>query len=73
MAGIVQQIAVVALCLLGATIGTDREVEPAVGVGRPDVIAGAAAGAEVAITHEHQASTRRWTANAQPLPSIGAV
>ena len=27
------------LDFLGATIGTDREVEPAVGVGRPDVIA----------------------------------
>ena len=31
--------AVVLMDFLGATIGTDREVEPAVVVGRPDVIA----------------------------------
>jgi hypothetical protein len=31
VSGIVQQIVQVALCLLGATTGTDREVEPAVG------------------------------------------
>jgi len=48
---------------LGATIGTDREVEPAAGVGRPDVIAEQRRAPSSQFCNAHQASTRRWTAN----------
>jgi hypothetical protein len=61
------------LDFLGATIGTDREVGAAVGVGRPDVIAeqrrAPSSQLRTNITHRQDGGQRMR----QPLPSIGAV
>jgi hypothetical protein len=59
--------------LSGATIGTDREVEPAVGVGRPDVVAEQrrAPSSQLRTNMRHrQGGGQRMR---PPLPSIGAV